>query len=109
MSNTIKEISVHELLRMTTDKEDFQLIDVREPDEYAFANLSGELIPMNQIPDRVDEIEKNKKVIIMCRSGQRSAHVAAYLQAAHGMNEVYNLAGGILAYSDEIDNTIPKY
>lgn len=89
--------------------EDFLLLDVREPDEYAFANLDGELMPMNTVPDRVNEIARDKKVIVMCRSGKRSAHIAAYLKQMHNFKDVYNLKGGILAYSDEIDPSIPKY
>ncbi len=105
----IDEISVKELKRMQDEKEDFQLLDVREPDEYAFANLNGELMPMNTVPDRVDEISKDKKVVVMCRSGKRSAHIVAYLKKMHNYEDVYNLKGGILAYSDEIDPGIPKY
>jgi len=105
----IDEISVKDLKTFQDNNEDFQLIDVREPDEYAFANLSGELISMNSIPDRVEEISRDKKVIIMCRSGKRSAHIVAYLKEMHGFNNVYNLKGGILAYSDQIDPGIPKY
>jgi len=105
----IDEISVKDLKTMEDNNDDFQLIDVREPDEFAFANLSGELIPMNSIPDRVEEISRDKKVIVMCRSGKRSAHIVAYLKKVHNYDNVYNLKGGILAYSDEIDPTIPKY
>lgn len=105
----IDEITVKELKELKDNDEDFQLIDVREADEYAFANISGELIPMNSIPDRVDEISRDKKVIVMCRSGKRSAHIVAYLMKVHNFTDVVNLKGGILAYSDEIDPSIPKY
>jgi len=105
----IDEISVKDLKTMQDNNDDFQLIDVRESDEYAFASLSGELIPMNSIPDRVEEISRDKKVIVMCRSGKRSAHIVAYLKKMHNYDNVFNLKGGILAYSDEIDPSIPKY
>jgi len=94
---------------MQDEKEDFQLLDVREPDEYAFANLNGELMPMNTVADRLDEISKDKQVVVMCRSGKRSAHIVAYLKQMHNYEKVCNLKGGILAYSDEIDPSIPKY
>jgi len=105
----IDEISVKDLKTMLDNEDDFQLVDVREPDEYAFANLNGELIPMNSVTDRVEEISRDKKVIVMCRSGKRSAHIVAYLKKMHNYEKVYNLKGGILAYSDEIDPSIPKY
>jgi adenylyltransferase/sulfurtransferase len=105
----IDEISVKELKKMIENGEEFQLLDVREADEYAFANLGGELMPMNSVPDRIDEIDRDKKVVVMCRSGKRSAHIVAYLKKMHNFGDVYNLKGGILAYSDEIDPSIPKY
>lgn len=94
---------------MRENGDEFQLLDVREADEYAIANLGGELMPMNTVPDRVDEIDRDKKIIVMCRSGKRSAHITAYLKKMHNFDKVYNLKGGILAYSDEIDPSIPKY
>jgi len=105
----IEEVSVKELKAMVDGGEDFQLIDVRETDEYVFANLSGELMPMSTVPDRVNEISRDKKVVVMCRSGKRSANIVAFLKKLHNYENVYNLKGGILAYSDQIDPTIPKY
>jgi len=109
MQIMIDEIDPKELKSMIEKGEDFQLIDVREADEYAFANLNGELMPMSTIPERVDEIERNKKVVVMCRSGKRSAHIVAYLKKMHNFESVFNLKGGILAYSDQVDPSIPKY
>lgn len=89
--------------------EEYELIDVREKDEYDFVNLSGRLIPMGIVPERVSEIPKDKKVVVMCRSGQRSANIIHFLEASYGYENLYNLRGGILAYSDEVDQSLPKY
>jgi len=105
---SVKEISVKELKNMIDNEEDFQLIDVREQNEYDFTNIGGDLIPLGTIPDNIDKISKNKKVIMQCRSGKRSADAIAFLQQ-HGFDNLYNLSGGILAWSDEIDPSIPKY
>lgn len=93
---------------MIDNGEDFQLIDVREQKEYDFANLGGELIPLNTLPDNVDKIASDKKVVIHCRSGKRSANAIMFLER-QGFDNLYNLEGGILAWSDEIDPSVPKY
>jgi adenylyltransferase/sulfurtransferase len=82
---------------------------VREPHEYEIANLKGTLIPMNEIPDHIDEIAKDKPVVIHCRSGKRSATIVQYLESSQGFDNLYNLAGGILAWADEIDHSMAKY
>lgn len=105
----MKEITVSELKELMDNKEDFQLIDVREPHEFDIANLQGELIPLSQIPQAKEKIEKSKKVVIHCRSGARSGQAVQYLEKELGIDNLYNLKGGILAWSDEIDNSIPKY
>ncbi len=105
----IKEISVKELKNWQDNKEDFQLIDVREPYEFEIANLSGELIPLGQVLKNVEKFSKDKKVVIHCRSGKRSADAIRELENLYNFENLYNLKGGILSYSDEIDNSIPKY
>jgi rhodanese-related sulfurtransferase len=99
----MKEVTVEELKKMIDAKEDFQLIDVREPSEFAVANLKGELIPLSSVPQNVDKISKTKKVIVHCRSGKRSANAITFLENNHGYDNLYNLKGGILAWKDEID------
>lgn len=94
----IKELTVEELKSMIDNKEDFQLIDVREPYEYEEKNMNGLLIPMGDIPSELDKIARDKKVVVHCKSGARSANVIAYLQEKHGMQNLYNLKGGILAW-----------
>jgi rhodanese-related sulfurtransferase len=105
----MKEKSVTELKAMMDSGGDFQLIDVREPNEYEICNIKGTLIPMNEIPDHTEEISKDKPVIVHCRSGARSARIIDYLEQAHGYQNLYNLRGGILAWADEIDHSMAKY
>ena len=101
----MNEITVTELKKLKENKEDFQLIDVREPSEYDAANLQGELIPLSTIPQNQDKIAKDKKVVIMCRSGNRSGQAIRFLENL-GFENLYNLKGGILAYKAEIDPTL---
>jgi adenylyltransferase/sulfurtransferase len=105
----MKEKTVQELKQMLDNKEDFQLIDVREEHEFEICNLNGQLIPMGEIADNVEKISKDKPVIIHCRSGARSGNVCNYLEQNHGFNNLYNLKGGILAWADQIDTSMPKY
>ncbi|MBA4053319.1 MAG: molybdenum cofactor biosynthesis protein MoeB [Marivirga sp.] len=105
----MKEITVQELKKLQDSGADFQLIDVREPHEYDICNLNGELIPQGDIPDSVDKIDKNKKVIIHCRSGARSGNMVQWLEKNHKYENLYNLKGGILAWAREIDPSMPTY
>ncbi len=105
----MKEKTVAELKQMMDAKEDFQLIDVREPHEFDICNLNAELIPMNEIPENVEKISRDKTVVIHCRSGARSGRIVEYLEDSHGFNNLYNLKGGILAWADEIDPSMQKY
>ncbi len=102
----IKEITVKEMKEMRDNNVEFQLIDVREPYEYEAANLNGELIPLATIPDNISKIEKEKTVIIHCRSGKRSASAIDFLQKNHGFTNLLNLQGGIIAWANEIDSTL---
>ena len=104
----MKEISCSELKKMMDTKEDFQLIDVREEHEVDIASIGGELIPMGDVMDNLDKISKEKKVVVYCRSGKRSGAIAQALEQ-NGFGNILNLKGGILAWSDEIDKTLPKY
>jgi len=94
----MKTITVQELKKLIDQNADFQLIDVREPHEYEDANIGGYLIPLGEIPVRFEEINKDKQVIMQCRSGSRSANAAMYLEQNHGYSNLYNLEGGILAW-----------
>ena len=103
----MQEITVHELKSKIDNKEDFQLIDVREPFEYELSNLGGELIPLNTILDNADKVSKDKPVIIYCRSGARSATAAHALEQRLGFKNLFNLKGGIKAWANEIDPEMP--
>ena len=105
----MKEVTVQELKAMKDKKEDFQLIDIREEYEYDICHLDGELIPMGDIVDHLDKISKTKKVVLHCRSGKRSASVVQMLEQQHGFTNLYNLKGGTLAWTEEIDTEMAKY
>ncbi len=105
----MKEISVQELKAMRDAGEDFQLIDVREEYEYDLVNLGGDLIPLGDIAFHTDQIARDKKVVVHCRSGARSANAIIFLEKTANFDNLYNLAGGISAYSREIDPSLPTY
>lgn len=105
----VKEINVETLKSWLDGEEDLQLIDVREPFEYEIVNINGKLIPQGDLLEHVDEISSNHKVVIHCRSGKRSADVIEILQDNYGFQNLYNLEGGILAWADQIDTSLPKY
>ena len=106
--NTMNEISVQELKEKIDKGEDFQLIDVREDFEYETSNLGGQLIPLGGILIETDKIAKDKDVVIMCRSGKRSAMAVQQLEA-QGFTNLYNLYGGILAWAEDIDPSLDVY
>jgi adenylyltransferase/sulfurtransferase len=108
MKNGIPQITVKELKRRIDAGEDVQLIDVREPYEYQIAQIGGKLIPQNDVPQRLAEIDRDREVVVHCKGGTRSQNIAEFLQKA-GYPRVVNLAGGILAWADEIDPSVKKY
>jgi len=107
--SNVKEITVWELKKLADSHADYQLIDVREPYEYDIVNLGGELIPMKTVEESIDRIRSDKKVVIHCRSGARSAKTIETLERKFGFSNLYNLKGGVLAWADEIDKSLPKY
>jgi rhodanese-related sulfurtransferase len=89
--------------------EDVVLLDVREPAELAIASLGTVVhIPMREIPARLAELPRDKPLVVMCHSGRRSQMVADYL-IGNGFTEVFNLRGGIDAWSTQIDSHVPRY
>jgi len=106
----MKEITVEALKNKLDNNNSIFILDVREPFEYQIANLEGTLIPLNDLPDRVDEIEEHKDepVVVMCRSGNRSAKAAKFLRK-NGFSEVMNLKGGINEWAKKIDTSMPVY
>ncbi|MGO9317633.1 MAG: molybdopterin-synthase adenylyltransferase MoeB [Terracidiphilus sp.] len=108
MKNGIPQLTVKELKRRIDAGEDVYILDVREPYEYKIAQIGGKLIPQNDVPNRLSEIDRNREIIVQCRSGVRSQKIAEYLKQ-QGYPRVVNLAGGILAWADEIDPKMQKY
>ena len=104
----MKEISVQELKQKIDNKEDFQLIDVRETFEYETSNLNGLNIPLGGLLIEADKVSKDKPVIMQCRSGKRSAAAVMQLEA-QGYTNLYNLTGGILAWQNAFDPNMPVY
>jgi adenylyltransferase/sulfurtransferase len=102
----MQEKTVHELKEMIDGSIPFQLIDVREQYEHEACNINGELISLSEIFDSSDRISKELPVIIYCRSGARSAAAIAELEKRFGFTNLYNLKGGITAYSKEIDSSL---
>jgi adenylyltransferase/sulfurtransferase len=104
----IPEITSTELKSRLDRGDDLYILDVREPHEYQICNLHGHLIPLGELPRRVHELDSSREIVAHCRSGKRSAEAVQFLQKA-GFRKIWNLKGGILAWSDEVDPTIPKY
>jgi rhodanese-related sulfurtransferase len=98
-------ITVQELKAMKASGQDFVLIDVREPHEYAEFNLGGALIPLGSVPDHVEKIAayEGRPIVIHCRSGMRSARAQEFLMA-QGITNISNLQGGVLAWIEAFGN-----
>jgi adenylyltransferase/sulfurtransferase len=102
------EISVEELKRRLDAKEDIFILDVREPHEYQICNINGHLIPLNDLPKRVNELDPDQEMVVHCKMGGRSAKAVEFLHKS-GFTKAKNLTGGILAWSDKVDPKVPKY
>lgn len=104
------EITVQELKEKKDRKESFFLLDVRENFEYHISNLKGTLIPLDQLPDKLEELEdkKDQEIVIMCRTGNRSAQAQKFL-LDNGFSNVLNLKGGINQWARDIDPSMPVY
>jgi sulfur-carrier protein adenylyltransferase/sulfurtransferase len=105
---TQDEISVKELYTLKQSKQDFILLDVREPFEYETCNLGGRLIPLKTLPEHLSSLDKDKHVIVHCKLGGRSLQAVNFLKA-NGFTHVSNLTGGIIAWINEIDPEMKKY
>jgi adenylyltransferase/sulfurtransferase len=105
----IPTVSVKELKQKLDARESFQLLDVREPFEHEMANIDrAKLIPLGELPERLNELDRETLTIVHCHSGQRSAQAVRLLREA-GFANVFNLEGGIARWSDEIDSEVPQY
>jgi molybdopterin/thiamine biosynthesis adenylyltransferase/rhodanese-related sulfurtransferase len=108
VENKLPEISVEELKRRRDAGEDLFILDVREPHEYQICNLGGYLIPLNDLPKRVHELDSSREIVAHCKMGGRSAKAVEFLRQA-GFTKVKNLTGGITAWSERVDPKMPKY
>lgn len=104
----VPEITARELKQRLDQGDDLFILDVREPHEYQICNLKGHLIPLGELPRRVHELDSSHEIIAHCRTGKRSAQAVDFLRKA-GFRKTYNLRGGILSWSTEVDPTLPRY
>jgi molybdopterin/thiamine biosynthesis adenylyltransferase/rhodanese-related sulfurtransferase len=104
----VPEITPRELKSRLDRGDDLFILDVREPHEYQICNLHGHLIPLGELTRRVHELDSSREIVAHCRSGKRSAEAVDFLRKA-GFRKILNLKGGILAWSDEVDPSVPKY
>jgi molybdopterin/thiamine biosynthesis adenylyltransferase/rhodanese-related sulfurtransferase len=108
MTDGIPEITATELKARQDRGDKLFILDVREPHEYQICNLNGKLIPLGELPRRVNELDSSVEMVVHCRSGKRSADAIHFLQTA-GFKKLWNLKGGVLAWADEVDPRMPKY
>ncbi len=106
---TVVEITPRELAARLLEGADLDLLDVREPREWDLTHLDGSrLIPLGSLPESIGTLDREREIVVLCRSGKRSATAVLQLQAA-GFRKVKNLAGGLLRWSDDVDPRVPKY
>ena len=105
---TVPEITPKELKQRLDRGDDIFILDVREPHEYQICNINGYLLPLGDLPRRVNELDSSREIVAQCRSGKRSGEAAEFLRKA-GFRKIWNLKGGILAWSDDVDPSMPKY
>jgi len=108
VQSNLPEITVEELKQRRDAGEEIFLLDVREPSEYQICNLGGHLIPLHDLPRRVHELDSSREIVAHCKLGGRSAKAVEFLRQA-GFHKVKNLKGGIHAWADRVEPTMPKY
>jgi len=108
MATNLPEITPRDLKSRLDRGDDLFILDVREQHEYQICNLRGHLIPLGELSRRVHELDSSREIVAHCRSGKRSADAVEFLQKA-GFRKIWNLKGGILAWSDQVDPSVPKY
>src|SRR5215212_4210900 len=104
----VPEITVQELKERMHNGGKFSVLDVREPHEYEVANIGARLIPLAELPERLIELDRDETLAVHCKTGGRSARAVRLLQDS-GFQNVYNVRGGIDAWSEEIDSSVPRY
>ena len=105
----MQNITAEELKQRIDNGEELYILDVREPHEYEIVNLGADLIPLASIRENIDKIDKDIKVVFHCKMGGRSAKAIRELEDQFGLENLYNLRGGILAYIDEVKPELTRY
>jgi len=106
---SIQQITPLQLQQKITQQADLKILDVREPQEFEFAHIEDSvLIPLSLIPLKVEELDRNEELVVLCHHGVRSMMACQFL-AKEGFENLYNLVGGIDAWSVECDSTVPRY
>jgi rhodanese-related sulfurtransferase len=105
---SVPEIRVEELKRRLDAGENLFLLDVRDEFEYEISNIGGQLIPLPELAKRVNELDTHQKIVTVCKMGPRGAKAVQVLQKA-GFTDVWNMTGGIHAWSDRVDHSVRKY
>jgi rhodanese-related sulfurtransferase len=106
---SVKQLSAIELKGKIEEAPALFLLDVREPHEFNYAKITGSvLIPLNELPQRISELDKNQEIVVICHHGMRSQQASHYLVYA-GFKTVANLQGGIEAWSCQCDDSVPRY
>ncbi|ALW84756.1 rhodanese [Hymenobacter sedentarius] len=110
MDHASLEISPEDLHRRLQAGDDFQLVDVREPEEYEYCHLPGSLLlPLGEVPRRAPEIRTEGPVVLICHHGVRSAQALGYLQHRLGRTNLLNLRGGVAGWAARVDPDFPRY
>ncbi len=105
----ITQCNAEQVKQRLENGEPLVLLDVREPNEFAFAKIQGSIhIPLRALPERVDELDKEKDIVVICHHGMRSQQACFFLEQ-YGFNRLFNLKGGIDAWSIKCDPTVPRY
>jgi molybdopterin/thiamine biosynthesis adenylyltransferase/rhodanese-related sulfurtransferase len=107
-ADDVPEITVRELKEKLDNGQNVSVLDVREPHEYEVANIDARLIPLGELPERLIELDRDETLAVHCKTGARSARAVQLLKEA-GFQNVYNVRGGITAWSEEIDPSVPRY
>jgi len=109
LTRAAPQVGVRALHERMQSGQPFILLDVREPFEFEVARIEGaNLIPLGELPQRTHELDREAEIFVLCHSGMRSERAAEYLRAA-GFARVANVAGGIDAWSEEVDPNVPRY
>jgi adenylyltransferase/sulfurtransferase len=104
----VPEIRAEDLKKRLDAGENLFLLDVRDEFEFETSNIGGHLIPLAELPSRVKELDANQKIVAVCKMGPRGAKAVQFLHKA-GFTHVWNLTGGIHAWSDRVDHGVRKY